>query len=51
MWEIGEKYDNFFCPISQQIKEDFNILDLVLELRKQRPSAVQTKVTTKNVFY
>lgn len=30
----------------QQIQEDFNILDLVLELRRQRPSAVQTKVTS-----
>ncbi|XP_051524596.1 tyrosine-protein phosphatase non-receptor type 18-like isoform X2 [Myxocyprinus asiaticus] len=29
--------------LAQQINKDFNILDLVLELRRQRPSAVQTK--------
>ncbi|XP_017158847.1 tyrosine-protein phosphatase non-receptor type 18 isoform X2 [Poecilia reticulata] len=28
----------------QKITEDFSVLDLVLELRRQRPSAVQTKV-------
>ncbi|XP_017158852.1 tyrosine-protein phosphatase non-receptor type 18 isoform X6 [Poecilia reticulata] len=29
----------------QKITEDFSVLDLVLELRRQRPSAVQTKVS------
>ncbi|XP_051964921.1 tyrosine-protein phosphatase non-receptor type 18-like isoform X2 [Xyrauchen texanus] len=29
--------------LAQQINKDFNVLDLVLELRRQRPSAVQTK--------
>ncbi|XP_067270427.1 tyrosine-protein phosphatase non-receptor type 18 [Pseudorasbora parva] len=29
--------------LTEQIQEDFNILDLVLELRRQRHSAVQTK--------
>jgi len=34
----------------QQIQEDFNIFDLIFELRKQRPSAVQTKVTLQFLF-
>ncbi|XP_051949711.1 tyrosine-protein phosphatase non-receptor type 18-like isoform X2 [Xyrauchen texanus] len=37
--------------LTQQIKEDFNILDLVLELRRQRPSAVQTKEQYGFVFH
>lgn len=36
---------------SQQIQEDFNIFDLVLELRRQRPSAVQTKEQYAFVFH
>ncbi|RXN28598.1 tyrosine- phosphatase non-receptor type 18-like isoform X1 [Labeo rohita] len=31
--------------LTEQIREDFNILDLVFELRRQRPSAVQTKTS------
>ncbi|XP_051509485.1 tyrosine-protein phosphatase non-receptor type 18-like [Myxocyprinus asiaticus] len=37
--------------LTQQIKKDFNILDLVLELRRQRPSAVQTKEQYGFVFH
>ncbi|XP_059379225.1 tyrosine-protein phosphatase non-receptor type 18-like [Carassius carassius] len=37
--------------LTEQIQEDFNILDLVLELRRQRPSAVQTKEQYAFVFY
>ncbi|XP_065126399.2 tyrosine-protein phosphatase non-receptor type 18 [Paramisgurnus dabryanus] len=37
--------------LSEQIREDFNILDLVLELRRQRPSAVQTKEQYEFVFH
>lgn len=37
--------------LSEQIKEDFNILDLVLELRRQRPSAVQTKEQYEFVYH
>ncbi|KAK9970994.1 hypothetical protein ABG768_026893 [Culter alburnus] len=37
--------------LTEQIQEDFNILDLVLELRKQRPSAVQTKEQYGFVFH
>ncbi|KAF4072551.1 hypothetical protein AMELA_G00264290 [Ameiurus melas] len=35
----------------KQIGEDFNIMDLVLELRRQRPSAVQTKEQYEFVFH
>ncbi|XP_056629175.1 tyrosine-protein phosphatase non-receptor type 18 [Triplophysa dalaica] len=37
--------------LSEQIKEHFNILDLVLELRRQRPSAVQTKEQYEFVYH
>ncbi|XP_050973426.1 tyrosine-protein phosphatase non-receptor type 18 isoform X2 [Labeo rohita] len=37
--------------LTEQIREDFNILDLVLELRRQRPSAVQTKEQYAFVFH
>lgn len=37
--------------LTEQIQEDFNILDLVLELRRQRPSAVQTKEQYGFVFH
>uniref|UniRef100_A0A671MLG5 protein-tyrosine-phosphatase n=1 Tax=Sinocyclocheilus anshuiensis TaxID=1608454 RepID=A0A671MLG5_9TELE len=37
--------------LTEQIQEDFNILDLVLDLRRQRPSAVQTKEQYAFVFH
>ncbi|XP_052418530.1 tyrosine-protein phosphatase non-receptor type 18 isoform X2 [Carassius gibelio] len=37
--------------LTEQIQEDFNIFDLVLELRRQRPSAVQTKEQYAFVFH
>uniref|UniRef100_A0A8C2Q278 protein-tyrosine-phosphatase n=1 Tax=Cyprinus carpio TaxID=7962 RepID=A0A8C2Q278_CYPCA len=37
--------------LMEQIQEDFNIFDLVLELRRQRPSAVQTKEQYAFVFH
>ncbi|KAA0714335.1 Tyrosine-protein phosphatase non-receptor type 18 [Triplophysa tibetana] len=37
--------------LSEQIKEHFNILDLVFELRRQRPSAVQTKEQYEFVYH
>ncbi|XP_042618949.1 tyrosine-protein phosphatase non-receptor type 18-like [Cyprinus carpio] len=37
--------------LTEQIQEDFNVLDLVLELRRQRPSAVQTKEQYAFVFH
>lgn len=37
-------WNSFSWFICQAIREDFNIMDIVLELRRQRPSAVQTKV-------
>ncbi|XP_057213550.1 tyrosine-protein phosphatase non-receptor type 18 isoform X2 [Triplophysa rosa] len=37
--------------LTEQIKEHFNILDLVLELRRQRPSAVQTKEQYEFVYH
>lgn len=49
MW-FSRSYQKYlaFMPtcmvLSQKIGEDFSIMDLVLELRRQRPSAVQTKV-------
>ncbi|XP_034162820.2 tyrosine-protein phosphatase non-receptor type 18 isoform X2 [Pangasianodon hypophthalmus] len=35
----------------KKIREDFSIMDLVLELRRQRPSAVQTKEQYEFVFH
>ncbi|TRY72800.1 hypothetical protein DNTS_009504 [Danionella cerebrum] len=35
----------------KEIKEDFNVLDLVLKLRRQRPSAVQTKEQYGFIFH
>ncbi|XDV49472.1 hypothetical protein PO909_018712 [Leuciscus waleckii] len=37
--------------LTEKIQEDFNIFDLVLELRRQRPSAVQTKDQYGFVFH
>ncbi|KAG1972129.1 tyrosine-protein phosphatase non-receptor type 18 [Pimephales promelas] len=37
--------------LTEQIQEDFNIFDLIFELRKQRPSAVQTKEQYGFVFH
>ncbi|KAL1270268.1 hypothetical protein QQF64_032557 [Cirrhinus molitorella] len=37
--------------LTEQVQEDFNILHLVLELRRQRPSAVQTKEQYAFVFH
>ncbi|XP_073675235.1 tyrosine-protein phosphatase non-receptor type 18 [Garra rufa] len=37
--------------LTEQIQEDFNILDLVLDLRRQRPSAVQTKEQYAFLFH
>ncbi|XP_062397409.1 tyrosine-protein phosphatase non-receptor type 18 isoform X2 [Sardina pilchardus] len=35
---------------SKQIKEDFNLMDIILDIRDQRPSAVQTKEQYAFVF-
>lgn len=40
---ISECFGKSMFP-HQQIKEDFSIMKIVVELRRQRPSAVQTKV-------
>ncbi|KAK7145620.1 hypothetical protein R3I93_013380 [Phoxinus phoxinus] len=37
--------------LTEQIQEDFNIFDLILKLRRQRPSAVQTKEQYGFVFH
>ncbi|XP_060737342.1 tyrosine-protein phosphatase non-receptor type 18 isoform X1 [Tachysurus vachellii] len=37
--------------LKKKIGEDFSIMDLVLELRRQRPSAVQTKEQYEFVFH
>uniref|UniRef100_A0A4W5KP69 protein-tyrosine-phosphatase n=1 Tax=Hucho hucho TaxID=62062 RepID=A0A4W5KP69_9TELE len=36
--------------VTKQIKEDFSIMKIVMELRRQRPSAVQTKEQYQFVF-
>ncbi|KAM4563794.1 tyrosine-protein phosphatase non-receptor type 18 isoform 2-T2 [Odontesthes bonariensis] len=36
--------------VTKQIKKDFSILEIVLELRRQRPSAVQTKDQYQFIF-
>jgi protein tyrosine phosphatase len=40
---ISECFGKSMFP-HQQIEEDFSIMKIVVELRSQRPSAVQTKV-------
>lgn len=41
---IGSLYGPDTSAPLQMITADFNIYDLVLDMRKQRPSLVQTKV-------
>lgn len=40
----------FISPCFQRIPPHFSIFDVVLEMRKQRPAAVQTQVSPRIIF-